>query len=143
ELRTVVPAYSRLALAAICVIVVSGAFQAWRQLGSLSNLRDTDYGKLLAAKLIAFGALIITAAFSREIVNRPFRPPPPPRAGARAPDPPLPVPPGAPPLPPDDGGDGGRGGDGSGGTDGSSAGGEAARAAGEMPTLRAHLVPRA
>ncbi|HKA93903.1 MAG TPA: copper resistance protein CopC, partial [Acidimicrobiia bacterium] len=75
ELREVVPRYSRLALGAICVIVVSGGFQAWRQLGSLSNLRDTDYGKILAAKLIAFGALIITAAFSREIVNRRFRAP--------------------------------------------------------------------
>src|SRR5207244_12102053 len=41
ELREVVPRYSRLALAAISVIIVSGAFQAWRQLGSLSNLRDT------------------------------------------------------------------------------------------------------
>src|SRR5207245_1176958 len=69
ELREVVPRYSRLALAAISVIIVSGAFQAWRQLGSLSNLRDTDYGKLLTAKLLAFGVLIITAAFSREIVN--------------------------------------------------------------------------
>ena len=139
ELREVVPRYSKLALGAISVIIVSGAFQAWRQLGSLSNLRDTDYGKLLAAKLIAFGALIITAAFSREIVNRRFRSPRPAPEPAPVPEPRIPVTAGGPPLPPDDGGDGGRGGDGSGGTDGSSDDDEAAEDAWEMRNLRRHV----
>jgi copper transport protein len=130
ELRTVVPAYSRLALAAISVIVVSGAFQAWRQLGSLSNLRDTDYGKLLAAKLLAFGVLIITAAFSREIVNRRFRSPRP--APTPAPPPRVPVTAGGPPLPPEDGGD-------EGGGDGSDDDDEAAEDAWEMRNLRRHV----
>ena len=130
ELRTVVPAYSRLALAAISVIVVSGAFQAWRQLGSLSNLRDTDYGKLLAAKLLAFGVLIITAAFSREIVNRRFRSPRP--APTPAPPPRVPVTAGGPPLPPDDAGD-------EGGGDGSDNDDEADEDAWEMRNLRRHV----
>jgi copper transport protein len=94
ELRSVVPRFSQLALIAICVIIGTGAFQAWRQLGSLSAFRDTDYGKLLAAKLLAFGVLIITAAFSREIVNRRFRSPrpvssPPPRVSVTAGGPPV------------------------------------------------------
>ena len=131
ELRTVVPAYSRLALGAISVIVVSGAFQAWRQLGSLSNLRDTDYGKLLAAKLLAFGVLIITAAFSREIVNRRFRSPRP--TPTPAPLPRVPVTAGGPPLPPDAGGDEG-GGDGV-----DDDGDEAAEDAWEMRNLRRHV----
>jgi copper transport protein len=136
-LRTVVPAYSRLALAAICVIVVSGAFQAWRQLGSLSNLRDTDYGKLLAAKLLAFGVLIITAAFSREIVNRRFRSPRP--APTPAPPPRVPVTAGGPPLPPDAGdGDGGAG-DGNGGDGGNDEVDEAEEDAWEMRNLRRHV----
>jgi copper transport protein len=131
ELRTVVPAYSRLALGAISVIVVSGAFQAWRQLGSLSNLRDTDYGKLLAAKLLAFGVLIITAAFSREIVNRRFRSPRP--TPTPAPPPRVPVTAGGPPLPPDDGGD-------EGGRDGvDDDGDEAEEDAWEMRNLRRHV----
>jgi copper transport protein len=109
ELRDVVPRFSRMALAAVGVIVATGVFQAWRQLGSISDLRDTDYGKLLAAKLLVFGALVIAAAFSREIVNRRFKAPRP----APAPRPRVPVPAGGPPLPP--GGDEGRGGDGSGG----------------------------
>jgi copper transport protein len=110
ELRAVVTRFSRLALAAVGVIVATGVFQAWRQLGSLSDLRDTDYGKLLAAKLIAVGALIITAAFSREIVNRRFLAPRP----APAPAPRVPVTAGGPPLPPgaDEGGDGGDSGHG-------------------------------
>jgi copper transport protein len=106
ELRTVVPRFSQLALIAICVIIGTGAFQAWRQLGGLSDLRDTDYGKLLAAKLIAFGALIITAAFSREIVNRRFRSPRP----VSSPPPRVPVTAGGPPMPPD-AGDNENGGD--------------------------------
>jgi copper transport protein len=134
ELRTVVPRYSKLALIAICVIVGTGAFQAWRQLGSLSDFRDTDYGKLLAAKLIAFGALIITAAFSREIVNRRFRSPRP----VTSPPPRVPVTAGGPPLPPDagesDGGDGADGPD-----DGMDEMDEAERDEWEMRNLRRHV----
>jgi copper transport protein len=130
ELRTVVPRYSQVALAAISVIVVSGAFQAWRQLGSISNLRDTDYGKLLTAKLLAFGVLIITAAFSREIVNRRFRSPRP--TPAPAPPPRVAVTAGGPPLPPADGQDEG-GGDGAGDDE------EADEDAWEMRNLRRHV----
>ena len=77
ELRKVLPRYSALALGAIVALVVSGAYQAWRQVGSIDALRNTDYGKLLIAKLVVFAALIVAAAFSREIVNRRFRDLPP------------------------------------------------------------------
>ena len=50
-----------------------GAFQAWRQVGSIDALKSTDYGRLLIAKLVVFAALIVAAAFSREVVNRRFR----------------------------------------------------------------------
>ena len=62
---------------AIVALVVSGAYQAWRQVGSIDELKSTDYGRLLIAKLVAFAALIVAAAFSREIVNRRFRALPP------------------------------------------------------------------
>jgi copper transport protein len=77
ELRRVLPRYSALALGAIVALVVSGAYQAWRQVGSIDELKSTDYGRLLIAKLVAFAALIVAAAFSREIVNRRFRSLPP------------------------------------------------------------------
>jgi copper transport protein len=73
EMRDGINRYSALALGAIVALVVTGAFQAWRQVGSFDNLRDTDYGKLLIAKLVVFAALVVAAAFSREIVNRTFR----------------------------------------------------------------------
>ena len=73
ELRAVLPRYSALALGAIVALVVSGAYQAWRQVGSFDELKSTDYGRLLIAKLVAFAALIVAAAFSREVVNRRFR----------------------------------------------------------------------
>ncbi len=73
ELRQGINRYSALALGAIVALVITGGFQAWRQVGSFDNLRDTDYGKLLIAKLVAFSALVVAAAFSREIVNRRFR----------------------------------------------------------------------
>jgi copper transport protein len=80
ELRSTLPRYSRMAFACIVVIVVSGTFQAFRQIGSIEELRSTDYGRLFVIKLLTFGALLIVAAFSREIVNRTFRAP-------RAPEP--------------------------------------------------------
>ena len=75
ELRQGIRRYSALALGSIVALVVTGGFQAWRQVGSFTALRDTDYGKLLIAKLVAFAALIVAAAFSREVVNRRFRMP--------------------------------------------------------------------
>jgi copper transport protein len=73
ELRDVLPRFSALGLGAVGLLVVSGGYQAWRQVGSIDALRTTDYGKLLIAKLVAFAALVVAAAFSREVVNRRFR----------------------------------------------------------------------
>src|SRR3954469_7793954 len=46
ELRTVLPRYSALALGAIVALIVSGGYQAWRQVGSIDALKSTDYGRL-------------------------------------------------------------------------------------------------
>jgi copper transport protein len=73
ELRATLPRYSQVALAAIVVIVITGTFQSWRQVGSFGALRDTDFGRLLVIKLLLFAVIIVAAAFSREVVNRTFR----------------------------------------------------------------------
>jgi copper transport protein len=73
ELREVLPRFSAVALGAIAALVVTGGFQAWRQVGSIAALKETDYGRILLVKLVAFAALIVAAAFSREVVNRRFR----------------------------------------------------------------------
>lgn len=72
-LAATVQRFSRIALVAVIVIVVSGAFQAVRQVGTLNALTSTDYGRLLLAKLVAFAGLVVVAAFSRDIVNRHYR----------------------------------------------------------------------
>lgn len=76
ELREVLPRYSLLGLGAIVALILSGGYQAWRQVGTLDALKTTDYGHLLIAKLVAFAALVVVAAFSRDAVNRRFRYPP-------------------------------------------------------------------
>ena len=73
------PALLRVALGAIVALSSPGAYQAWRQVGSINELKSTDYGRLLIAKLVVFAALIVAAAFSREVVNRRFRDLPPTR----------------------------------------------------------------
>lgn len=75
ELRKVVPRFSRIAIGCVAVLVATGAFQTWRQVGSLEALRSTDFGRILAVKLVLFAAIVVLAAFSREIVLRLFGPP--------------------------------------------------------------------
>ncbi len=111
-LRSAVNRFSALALGCVAVLVVTGGFQAWRQVGSLEALRDTDFGRLLLVKLVVFAAMVVAAAFSREVVNRRFRDAPEPDVPTEVePVPALvggPTPP-APPVPPAWDVDGGRG----------------------------------
>ncbi len=72
-LRDVVPRYSKYALVAMGVIVVTGVFQAFRQVDRLGALLDTDYGRLLLIKIVVFLGLMVVAAMSRDIVNRRWR----------------------------------------------------------------------
>jgi len=72
QLREAVPRFSRVALGCIAVLAATGAFQTWRQVGSLDALRSTDYGRILVVKLVLFAAIVVFAAFSREVVLRLF-----------------------------------------------------------------------
>ena len=65
--------FSALALGCVVRARVTGGFQAWRQVGSLDALQGHRLRPLLIVKLVVFAALIVAAAFSREIVNRRFR----------------------------------------------------------------------
>jgi copper transport protein len=73
EMRSVLVRFSGLALGAVVLLVGTGGFQAWRQIGTLDALKNTDYGRILIVKVVVFAALVIAAAFSREVVNRQFR----------------------------------------------------------------------
>jgi copper transport protein len=69
-LTEVVPRFSRIAFASVTVLVVTGVYQSWRGLGSLSALTGTSYGRLLLAKLVAVTALLLAAGYSRRWTAR-------------------------------------------------------------------------
>jgi copper transport protein len=68
RLRDTLPRWSRLAAGCLAVIVATGTFQAWRQVGTLGALRSTDYGRLLIVKVMLFAGMVVLASFSRDIV---------------------------------------------------------------------------
>lgn len=70
ELQTVVPRFSSVAFGCVVALVVTGTVQAWRQLGSLSALTDTSYGRVLLIKVAIVAGLVALAAVSRAVVRR-------------------------------------------------------------------------
>ncbi len=74
DLRDAVPRFSRLAFGSVAALVATGTFQAWRQVGSIHALRDTDYGHLLMIKVVIVLVLLVFAALSRQIVGFLFPP---------------------------------------------------------------------
>jgi copper transport protein len=81
----VVGRFSSVAFAAVVAIVASGVVQAWRQLGSLSALVDTPYGRLLLVKVVLVALMVGVAGLSRAWVRRRLAPPEAPGAAAGAP----------------------------------------------------------
>ncbi|MFJ6986207.1 MULTISPECIES: copper resistance CopC/CopD family protein [unclassified Streptomyces] len=73
--RTVVPAavavrFSRLATVCVVVLALTGLYQSWRGLGTLGALTDTEYGRVLLAKLALVSLLPLAGALSRGAVLR-------------------------------------------------------------------------
>ena len=66
--------YSQIALVAVGVLVATGLFQAWRQVGTLEALRTTDYGKLVVTKSLLVGAVLCFAYLSRRTLQRRWTP---------------------------------------------------------------------
>ncbi|MGV9391924.1 copper resistance CopC/CopD family protein [Streptomyces olivaceus] len=57
--------FSRVALASVTVLAVTGVYQSWRGLGSWQALTGTAYGRLLLAKVVLVAVLLAAAAVSR------------------------------------------------------------------------------
>jgi copper transport protein len=89
-LEPVMDRFSRLAMTAVAVLVVTGGFQAVRQLESWDDLLGTSYGKWLLVKLGAFAGMLVVASASRDIVRFEIR-----RSGRLALANPMPAGPGA------------------------------------------------
>ncbi|MFJ8946262.1 copper resistance CopC/CopD family protein [Streptomyces sp. NPDC102395] len=68
--------FSRLAFASVVVLVATGLYQSWRQVGSLDALSTTDYGRLLTLKAGAVVLVLTAASFSRQLTARLLQPQP-------------------------------------------------------------------
>ena len=64
-----VRAFSPIAFGAVAVVVVSGVVQAYRQVGSLDALTDTDYGRLLLVKTAFVVVAVAVAWASRRLIQ--------------------------------------------------------------------------
>lgn len=68
EAASAVRRFSRWAVAAVGVLVATGLYQAWREVGSISALTETAYGRLLLAKVAILLCVIGVARRSRGIL---------------------------------------------------------------------------
>ncbi|MFJ4434681.1 copper resistance CopC/CopD family protein [Streptomyces sp. NPDC088923] len=62
--------FSRLAFTSVVVLVGTGIYQSWRQLGTWSALTGTSYGQLLLVKVGLVVLLVAVAFFSRRWTSR-------------------------------------------------------------------------
>ncbi|OYP16473.1 hypothetical protein CFC35_19835 [Streptomyces sp. FBKL.4005] len=62
--------FSRLAFGSVLVLVATGVYQSWRQLGSWSAFTETRYGQLLLIKIALVAVLVAVAAVSRRWTGR-------------------------------------------------------------------------
>ena len=69
-LGVLLPAWSRWAALAVVWLVAGGVVQAVVQVGSVPALWETNYGRLLLAKVAVLAATLSVAWFARRMVNR-------------------------------------------------------------------------
>jgi putative copper resistance protein D len=61
--------FSTLGVASVSTLVVTGIVNTWVLAGSVSALLDTDYGRLLLAKVALFVVMVATAAVNRLVLT--------------------------------------------------------------------------
>lgn len=64
----VLPLFSRVAMACVATLAVTGTYQAWQEVGSWSALFDTTYGELVLTKIELFAVLVALGAVARSQV---------------------------------------------------------------------------
>jgi copper transport protein len=70
DARRTAERFSPVALTSVIVIVITGVFATWRQVGfTRGAFVDTTFGRILVAKLTVFLGLVALAAWSRSIVR--------------------------------------------------------------------------
>ena len=61
--------FSQVAVICVGVLVATGTYQSWRQLGSWAGFLDTEYGRLLLLKIAGVLVVLAAAYFSRKWVQ--------------------------------------------------------------------------
>lgn len=74
DLLVVTQRFSRVAMAAVAALVVTGVFQAWRQVGAWGAFTATTYGRELLIKIVVVAAAVALAAGSRSWLWRRLHP---------------------------------------------------------------------
>ncbi|GAA3439830.1 copper resistance CopC/CopD family protein [Kutzneria kofuensis] len=67
--QAAVQRFSQVAFACVGVLVATGTYQSWRQLGSWAGFFDTEYGRLLLLKIAGVLVVLGAAYFSRRWVR--------------------------------------------------------------------------
>jgi copper transport protein len=73
DLRAVLPRFSRVAFGCVVVLVASGTYQTWRDVGTLPALYRTTFGQVLLVKLAAVIGAIALGGLARLWVRRHLR----------------------------------------------------------------------
>src|SRR5262245_14988446 len=60
--------FSRLAGVCLLIVVVTGAYNVWAQLGAVSSLWTSTYGRVLVVKLLVAAALVGLGAINRYVI---------------------------------------------------------------------------
>lgn len=72
-LARVMPRWSVVAATAVAVVVLTGSYQAWREIGPFAALTATSYGRLLLVKIGIFAAMVGCGWFANRWVAGRYR----------------------------------------------------------------------
>jgi copper transport protein len=64
------PRFSRLAMVAVAVLVVTGTYRSWRDIGSWAAMLGTPYGRIVVVKIALLAGLVLLGNSSRRWVRR-------------------------------------------------------------------------
>jgi len=70
QLAAGLPVFSRVAMACIATLAVTGTLQAWREVGALDALTSTRYGQLVLVKVALFCVILGLGYLARGVVLR-------------------------------------------------------------------------
>jgi copper transport protein len=70
DLAAVLPRFSRVAFACVLTLVVTGTYQAWREVGTIPALYRTTFGRVLLVKIVAVVVVVALGALARRWVQR-------------------------------------------------------------------------